>query len=837
MPMDSVENDETIKCKICHELNSEEDPLHAPCKCKGSMKYIHNSCLFEWISTEADPKCEICNYNYKFRKVFKEDTPKRLPIHLILKDFIMEIFISIKNVVLLGIFFLKLGIIIKVNSYAVQNQENAFRYLFIGLLICVNYLHYVMFKEIKKMLNRYFNLNNNYSMRINPGSVFRNGGSINSASAFVIEQQFSEETESEEERFDEGSVIRIGEFIYGPFHLKNELKLFGSTCFFGIIIVLAKKVFPFALFLVNLVSYADFAWKNYSKEISQIEYFQPFLQLVEKMFVVFAEYCCFLKAQHCYNFIRDYSLFLILFCFITTLFYFLNINTTNFNLKKPFYFCKVYLVTSLSSIYLFILEGTITVFIRMKINKIPFSNGIGADTKNKYLTIPFFILVGFFVFHTIKCISMSFAKKLRQGFFTNDKTEKNPRILKDALKRPILLMMYGTMKTLVISVGLTLFLLNSYPVFLIKTPFEQFLSLTICFTVFKNRNRIEMRLFDLYFWITKFISSKTGLDNFLFNKKLIKFDPRYLVWASNKNKDVENKVRRANEGKTISFDFNIQKILSEKENVGFLEETHSEIISGENNCSFSGKFNRFLNKKSNSASQSIEEIERYEINSRRFLKYFGRKHKRTLGIFYKPRFCSLKIFAIKMICLLITKIIFSTVNELALQFSSHFNGYEKIVYFICIEIIVRAISDGKEFLRNLVIQFYVGVMNPIFMCTCLIVSQNHIISFSRLFYTCSLVSNLIFFFLVILFAPNELVGPETAVNLVVVITMINILSIFMYSTMAISYYQYFAEFLFIIYLIRTVSSVFKKALNGNWLELIRDKYYLKEKIVVDYESE
>ena len=58
-------------CKICFESNSSEltGKLIAPCKCSGSVKYIHEECLKTWlVSQNVDLKlanCELCNNFYK----------------------------------------------------------------------------------------------------------------------------------------------------------------------------------------------------------------------------------------------------------------------------------------------------------------------------------------------------------------------------------------------------------------------------------------------------------------------------------------------------------------------------------------------------------------------------------------------------------------------------------------------------------------------------------------------------------------------------------------------------------------------------------------------------
>eukprot|EP00794_Sanderia_malayensis_P003408 gene3408-3898_t len=45
-------------CKICLEQGNEE--LFTPCKCDGSSKYVHESCLLKWFQKTRRKKCEIC---------------------------------------------------------------------------------------------------------------------------------------------------------------------------------------------------------------------------------------------------------------------------------------------------------------------------------------------------------------------------------------------------------------------------------------------------------------------------------------------------------------------------------------------------------------------------------------------------------------------------------------------------------------------------------------------------------------------------------------------------------------------------------------------------------
>lgn len=69
-------------CKICQEseesgssnaLDSEtyeKGKLISPCKCKGSLQYVHIGCLNQWrhsnVRAEASYRCEVCKYEYRF---------------------------------------------------------------------------------------------------------------------------------------------------------------------------------------------------------------------------------------------------------------------------------------------------------------------------------------------------------------------------------------------------------------------------------------------------------------------------------------------------------------------------------------------------------------------------------------------------------------------------------------------------------------------------------------------------------------------------------------------------------------------------------------------------
>ena len=40
-------------CRICHGESEPDRPLFYPCKCSGSIKYIHQDCLLEWLKVSS----------------------------------------------------------------------------------------------------------------------------------------------------------------------------------------------------------------------------------------------------------------------------------------------------------------------------------------------------------------------------------------------------------------------------------------------------------------------------------------------------------------------------------------------------------------------------------------------------------------------------------------------------------------------------------------------------------------------------------------------------------------------------------------------------------------
>jgi uncharacterized membrane protein len=88
------------ECRNCHEPGGE---LIAPCRCSGSIKWVHRSCLNEWRAVSPNPtsfsQCDVCGYEYEleYQEEGGFDWSKLKFAFLLSRDFL--IFFAIINAV------------------------------------------------------------------------------------------------------------------------------------------------------------------------------------------------------------------------------------------------------------------------------------------------------------------------------------------------------------------------------------------------------------------------------------------------------------------------------------------------------------------------------------------------------------------------------------------------------------------------------------------------------------------------------------------------------------------------------------------------------------------
>ncbi|XP_060535590.1 E3 ubiquitin-protein ligase MARCHF3-like [Cylas formicarius] len=60
----------SVTCRICYDSDKEEQ-LIAPCHCKGTMAFVHRSCLETWLSESGTSTCELCHQIYTTERTIK----------------------------------------------------------------------------------------------------------------------------------------------------------------------------------------------------------------------------------------------------------------------------------------------------------------------------------------------------------------------------------------------------------------------------------------------------------------------------------------------------------------------------------------------------------------------------------------------------------------------------------------------------------------------------------------------------------------------------------------------------------------------------------------------
>ncbi|CAG2109832.1 unnamed protein product [Medioppia subpectinata] len=72
----SLSDPNSPMCKICHMNAKDNDPLISPCRCSGTMQFMHCGCLMRWLEITSKKSrkplsCELCQYQYQWHKKFK----------------------------------------------------------------------------------------------------------------------------------------------------------------------------------------------------------------------------------------------------------------------------------------------------------------------------------------------------------------------------------------------------------------------------------------------------------------------------------------------------------------------------------------------------------------------------------------------------------------------------------------------------------------------------------------------------------------------------------------------------------------------------------------------
>ncbi|KAF2748110.1 hypothetical protein M011DRAFT_467159 [Sporormia fimetaria CBS 119925] len=87
--------DDGDTCRICRGEGTAEEPLFYPCKCSGSIRFVHQDCLMEWLSHSQKKYCELCKTPFRFTKLYHPEMPTAVPTNVFLRRALWHVFRSV----------------------------------------------------------------------------------------------------------------------------------------------------------------------------------------------------------------------------------------------------------------------------------------------------------------------------------------------------------------------------------------------------------------------------------------------------------------------------------------------------------------------------------------------------------------------------------------------------------------------------------------------------------------------------------------------------------------------------------------------------------------------
>lgn len=71
----------SISCRICL-TDAAQERLIQPCYCKGTIAFVHRTCLENWLNQIGSTFCELCRFNYDVELTHRYSICKSLHIWL-----------------------------------------------------------------------------------------------------------------------------------------------------------------------------------------------------------------------------------------------------------------------------------------------------------------------------------------------------------------------------------------------------------------------------------------------------------------------------------------------------------------------------------------------------------------------------------------------------------------------------------------------------------------------------------------------------------------------------------------------------------------------------------
>lgn len=142
------------QCRFCFEKAKSNDALITPCKCTGTLKYIHQSCINKWVTekyagdSSNNAICEICKDKLLVRKIHH--------YKIIKKKCILTSLMLIVTGVCIGVLIFEVLFYIETNFSEMTFKPKSLRTALFSILTIMMVAMYIliMFFLIKSMRYR-----------------------------------------------------------------------------------------------------------------------------------------------------------------------------------------------------------------------------------------------------------------------------------------------------------------------------------------------------------------------------------------------------------------------------------------------------------------------------------------------------------------------------------------------------------------------------------------------------------------------------------------------------------------------------------------------------------
>lgn len=887
METDKIKNtSETEKiCKICHTECNENFPSVTPCKCNGSLKYIHVDCLNEWLKVSKITKCSICKYEFKIEKKFKEGTPKDLPFYYI----ILFILKNLMNIFVQFLCFLysmtKFILIFTFNSAICKKfiySASSFHYSFIigSLFTIVNFAHSIFFNKALKTIS-------SFRARIQSSTLLQNllaEVSSRSANDSVISQQTnvdqnnSDSNETNEQvldSFNPSLEINLSiELFRKPTlgNIKKDLKTVGMLCVFSVI-------YPLIYYFSVLFGYLFQSFNKIFK-ISQNFY---------KLTPIFYDFI-FETKSHTF-FIRMISI-IQFFSVLIFILHYLKTKLISQTVKNLFYLVKCYFIIIVSSFFIISSVGIVSHFsFALAFNKgapiISFSQ--------EWVSILIHCLFGSIFTYLCRDLKQRLMKKFRAGLILKPfKDESFSCFIEYCCDLAAGYFIFRTFANFILisAIPFSLFYLSRIN---IDFNFEKNNDIFILFylksflLLYKNGSSITKFLTFIFERIISVFSKIFDGDNFLYNKNTEILDKSRLFWGINtryieyKYEVLVNKINEIIKG----YSDRNEEILTNRSQVFDISSDNESAILRKNNIDPTVNISSFSEsdvlrkrnvestintneeqsqKVSSSLINSFSESEkekiflRYKITKNRIEKYYGKNHNKKFSLFCRPKcfklfkiLCFISCFAFS--CLFFN-ILFRFSYFLSKLVIFNQNNLKAIIFvysfclFLSFSSQIPNLLTGsykqnlKSILNNLVLSFYTNFIFPFMGSVAFIIinaSRESFFEFSNSFIVLNSFSTIIssFFENFFIFSPISTYSVFYIVRQILsfLVLKLAIFFCFIAYTKIITFTSIYIPMIFTITIIVQAIRIGRIIFSGTLMEKIKDYFFLDNTTVANYQHD